>query len=190
MKKKVSKVSKSTKSKSDSRLNGNSESGDIVTLILRDHKPIKELLLVLKDSDVEIAEKRPAFDEFQRILRGHTKAEEESLYVQLKQDDETKVEALEGDTEHALAEQLMNEVDASTGDENLWMAKVKVLAELVEHHLKEEEKEVLKQVRQDLSSEQRAKVGAVYSRLLLKYQDENGESKKFIRKEEMRADHV
>lgn len=138
---------------------------DIITLILRDHQPIKELIEVLKDPDESIDKKRPAFAEFEKKLLTHAKAEQETLYMEMKEQDETRVEAMEGDVEHSLAEQLIQELD-STSDDDLWMAKVKVLAEVVEHHVDEEEKEVLKEARKNIDVEQRIELGKAYLQLM------------------------
>lgn len=165
---------------------------DIATLVLRDHKPIKELLLILKDPDVSLSKKHTAFMEFEPMLSSHARAEEETLYDQLKDKDKTRIEALEGDSEHEIADRLMNEIKQITGDDDLWMAKVKVLAEVVDHHVKEEEKEVLKESIKSLSTAERAEVGAEYSRLLTKYRDDGKKSKdKGKRKtEEQRAEYI
>lgn len=157
-----------------------SESRDVVSLILRDHKPIKELILILKDPVVSVAKKRPAFTEFERILPCHAKAEEESLYVYLKEMTDLRIKGLEGETEHALADELMKEISESKADHDTWMAKVKVLAELVEHHVKEEEKEVLKKVREEFNLDKRIVIGEMYSRLLNKYRSEENETKNYF----------
>jgi Hemerythrin HHE cation binding domain len=168
----------------------NEKETDIVSLILRDHKPIKDLIVTLKDSEVSIAKKRPAFAEFERMLSSHAKAEEESLYVHLKQVDDLRVEGLEGDTEHAIADHLMKEINESKSDEDTWMAKVKVLAELVDHHVKEEEKDILKEVRKEFSAEECTEIGETYSQLLKKYREEGVQQKRYNSKDEMRAEHV
>ena len=190
MKRKSSKSKSNAKSKKSNASGKNakskagqksgSESGDIASLILKDHKPIKELILILKDPDVSISEKQTAYAEFEPTLSCHARAEEESLYVYLKQEDDLRIEGLEGDTEHAIADQLMNEINESEGDDDTWMAKVKVLAEIVDHHVKEEEKDVLKEVRKDFSSEERKEIGKVYSRLLNQYRKVNGKQEYFL----------
>ena len=43
--------------------------------------------------------------------------------------------------EHDSAKLLINELEAAAPDESFYDAKVKVLSELIEHHVKEEEKE-------------------------------------------------
>lgn len=176
--------------KGNKKLKVDSKSNEITALILKDHKPIKELLLILKDPEISIAKKRPAFEEFEKVLTNHAKAEEESLYVHLKQTNELCVEGIEGDTEHEIAERLMSEVNESRDDENTWMAKVKVLAEVVDHHVKEEEKEILKDVRKEFDLEKRNEIGELYSRLMREYEGAYERPKKFSQKEEMRAEHA
>ncbi len=83
------------------------------------------------------------------------------------------MEGLEGDTEHAIADQLINEIKASEQDEDLWNAKVKVLAELVEHHIEEEEGELSKEIRKEFDAETRVQIGEDYTNLLLHHSGES-----------------
>lgn len=134
---------------------------DIITLIMQDHIPLKELIKVLKGEDAEYDEKKEAFEEFAPLLVAHSKPEEQSLYNKMKQDDDMKVEGLEGDVEHALADQLCEELK-NESDEDVFMAKVKVLAELVEHHIKEEEEDMLPDYRKNSDQEERVELGMMY----------------------------
>lgn len=156
---------------------GATKSGDDINeLILRDHKPLKALIETLKDSDLEREDKEDSFEDFVVLLTGHAKAEEQSLYVAMKEIDELKSESYEGDTEHAIAEQLMHEINGCP-DDNEWMAKVKVLAELVEHHIEEEENEILKEVEENMDIETRRIVGAEYTKILLEFKSINFKKK-------------
>ena len=165
-------------------------SKDITALILRDHEPIKELILILKDSEVSITKKRPAYAEFEKILSHHAKAEEKSLYVHMKKEDNLRLEGLEGDVEHTLADQLIKEIDQIKNDDDTWMAKVKVLSELVDHHVKEEEKEVLKQVRKEFDVDTRIEIGKEYSQLLSQFQAMGSGKIKSTEQSNTHAEHV
>jgi hemerythrin superfamily protein len=178
MKKSTSKSEKKSEIKSSM---DESDSSDVITLILKEHKPIKELILVLKDPEATFEEKEPAFIDFEQLLTSHAKAEEESLYVHMKEVDDLRVEALEGDTEHALADQMIKEVNDSMGDKDTWMAKVKVLAEMVDHHVKEEEKEVFKELRKEFDLDKRVEIGEMYSRLLGEYRSTSSRPKDFAK---------
>lgn len=164
----VSKGKLSSKSSGKSSVKSDNKP-DIVDLILQDHKPIKELLEVLKDSAVEFTEKRSTFEEFMPMLKNHAEPEQETLYVRMKDENGLREDAFEGDVEHALAAQLMEELTLEPEDEDIWMAKVKVLAELVEHHIVEEEDEMLKQVRKEIDADTRYVIGQDYLNMRAEY---------------------
>ncbi len=143
----------------------NPAQGDVVDLILEDHKSLKEAIAIMKDGERTLDERRMAFDSFAVDLVSHAKPEEESLYVSMKKSEETREMALEGDVEHGLADQMLEEIKRTT-DAELWSARVKVLAELVDHHIKEEENDLLPEYRANSTPEERIKVGSRF--LLLK----------------------
>ncbi len=104
MKKKSSKMKKSTKPEKISAPSKVKKpatemkkdiSNEITALILRDHEPIKKLLLILKDSEVGIEKKRHAYTEFEKVLSIHAKAEEEKnvlMTVRKDFDNEVRIE--------------------------------------------------------------------------------------------------
>lgn len=136
-------------------------SQDIIKLILADHKPLKSLIKILKDSDKGLSARKEALDEFAPLLINHAQSEERALYSFMERHEDLREESFEGEVEHELAE-LMLESISSEKNEHMWSAKVKVLAELVEHHLKEEEDESLPDVRKMTTPEQRLEMGAKY----------------------------
>ena len=144
------------------------EAGDIVDLILRDHKPIKALIKIMKSEDASLAQKKAAFAKFGPILKAHAKPEEKTWYKNMKFVDHMKVEGLEGDIEHGLADQLCKELKR-TGDKDMFKAKVKVLAEMVEHHIEEEEEDMLPSFKRKSSKQERAELGETYEKLRQEY---------------------
>lgn len=148
------------------------DSQDIIQLILADHNPLKRLIKKMKDLEVGHKEKYKAFHHFVPLLLAHAKSEEQVLYVRMKEDDETRILGFEGDVEHSLADQLVKEA-SSTDDEDLFCAKVKILAELVEHHIEEEESEILPELKENIKTEERRMMGREYLKLKTKF-DLNG----------------
>jgi hemerythrin superfamily protein len=136
---------------------------DIIDLILEDHRPLQQLIKTLK-SDAEFENKFMAFQEFAPLLVMHAKPEEQTVYVKMKKNEETREDGFEGDVEHALADQLVEEIKRTT-DEDVFMARVKVLAELVEHHIEEEEEELLPEFRKTTSAEERATLAKSFMKL-------------------------
>ncbi len=137
---------------------------DVIDLILEDHVRLKELIETLKDSDMERIEKEAPYEEFAMLLINHAKAEEKSLYVKMKKYQSLKVESYEGDTEHTIADQLVQKINATANDDE-WTAKVKVLAELVEHHIEEEEGEMFDEIKNEMDLKVRKEIGAEYIKL-------------------------
>jgi hemerythrin superfamily protein len=157
--------SKAAKSRKSSSSKSAKSTSDIIELILKDHKPLKKLIKVLKSDKAEKNEKKAAFKEFAPLLLWHAQPEEKVLYVHMKDDSkELRVEGYEGDTEHALASQMIDEVKQSENDDQ-WMARVKVLAELVEHHIEEEEEEMFPDIRKAFNLEAREQMGEDYLQL-------------------------
>lgn len=140
---------------------------DIIKLILEDHKPLKELIHVLKNSDTDLEERELAFEEFTSLLTIHAKAEEQVLYTFMKEIKDLREEAFEGDVEHGLADQMIEEA-LLTEDQDLWSARVKVLAELVEHHLKEEEDDMLPDFKKYSEKAERAQLSEQYVQMKAK----------------------
>ena len=78
---------------------------DPLALILEDHKPLKELTIVLKDSDRSAKERFKAYQEFAPTLIAHAKPDEETLYKAMKSNKDLREEGLEGDVEHHIKEE-------------------------------------------------------------------------------------
>ena len=82
------------------------------------------------------------------MLTSHTTIEGEIFYpaarATLGQEEDLVDEAL---VEHASAKSLISQLQAMDGSEPLYNAKVRVLAEYIRHHLKEEEGEMFPKLR-------------------------------------------
>lgn len=141
---------------------------DLVNIILEDHKPLKELVEVMKDSEVSAEERFNAFQEFAPILISHSKPEEDVLYTFMKKNKELREEGFEGEVEHQIADQLVEEIKR-TSDNDLRSARIKVLAELVEHHIEEEEEELLPDFKKNSKPEERMQMGNRFLQMKVDY---------------------
>lgn len=141
---------------------------DIIEVLMEDHKPLKTLIEIMKDSELKFKERRAAFEEFAPILVAHAKPEEEVLYGAMKKQEALREKAFEGDVEHGLADQLVEEIKRIE-DEDLCSASIKVLAELVEHHIEEEEEELLPAFKKNSEAQEREKLGNLFLQLKVTY---------------------
>lgn len=138
---------------------------DIIKLILVDHEPLKRFIGILKDLETPIRTRRRIFEQFAPMLLMHARSEQESLYTFLKDENkELRIDGLEGDVEHELAERMIEEVKMSE-DADVWSARAKVLAELVEHHIKEEESHMFPEFKKESDIEDRVMLGKQYLEL-------------------------
>ncbi|MHB8377416.1 MAG: hemerythrin domain-containing protein [Dehalococcoidia bacterium] len=126
---------------------------DAIKMLKDDHRKVKELLHAYADADDGAFKARQRIaDEVFAELEVHTALEEEIFYpaVTAKTDDEGKSHVAEGMEEHHVVKILIAEMKMLTPEDEAFAAKFKVLSENVEHHMKEEEDELLPDARKKL----------------------------------------
>lgn len=148
-----------------------SEPSDLITAIKQDHEGLRQYISVLKDTKRDMTERRRAYELFSSLLKSHTVAEENSVYKPIekhaKQDLVIRIE--EGFVEHRVADDVMTRLEAAT-DPVIWSAHANVLAELVDHHLAEEEEKMFPLVRKQISKKLEADLIVQYLDLRAKTQ--------------------
>lgn len=112
---------------------------DATHVLARDHRTVEDLF-ARYDSASGKNKKAEIAQHICRELKIHAQIEEEIFYPALKgKIDEDLLK--ESYVEHDGAKLLINEIAAGGPDEEFYAAKVTVLKEEIEHHVKEEEKE-------------------------------------------------
>ncbi len=147
---------------------------DVIQMILKDHKPLWDLVAIMKDDRKPFEQRRKAFEEFAPLLIAHAKPEEKALYAFMKRDIDLREEGFTAEVEHQLADQLIEEAKR-TSDEEQMGARIKVLAEIVEHHLEEEEGEILPDVKRQTNAKERAMLAEKYTLLRREIQAEGSD---------------
>ena len=125
----------------------------VVDALEKDHRDLKDFIKVLK-GDETYRTKKAAFGPFVELLKSHAKSEEKAVYDVCLKYPELREEAFEGYVEHGVADHLAKAA-GRLRDRDHWMAQVKVLAELVEHHIEEEENELFPDLRKRIDAERR-----------------------------------
>ena len=124
---------------------------DAIDQLIADHKEVNTLFKQfnkLVEADGGAKEKRTIALQICVALTAHATAEEELFYPAAREvlgEDGDLVD--EADVEHASAKELIAQIEAGTPDDPLYDAKVKVLGEYIDHHVKEEEGEMFPRVR-------------------------------------------
>lgn len=126
----------------------------ILKALKADHEEAKTLLdEIVGTGD---AKKRGAmFAEFKKKMTAHSRSEEKVFYRPLEQTAAGKEDALEGAVEHQVVDRLIAEL-ARTRNKNAdkWTARCRVLKQLIEHHVEEEEGEFFEIARQEFDQGQ------------------------------------
>ncbi|MGI8522705.1 MAG: hemerythrin domain-containing protein [Nocardioides sp.] len=141
---------------------GRPVSGDVVELILDDHRRFESLLRDLRDSSADRDAVRRAFA---TLHVAHAVAEEKHVYPKLRRKDAiTGHEAEHGEEEHAEGhEALLTVLELKGTDTKGFDDAVEELAKVVNHHLTEEELTILNPARDDVGERVRAELGTRFA---------------------------
>lgn len=122
-----------------------SKETNVIELLHADHQKVRDLFFKFKQADRK-PEKNRLVKEILTELHVHATIEEEIVYpvVTKKADAADLIE--EAETEHHVVKFLMAELSDMTASEDKFDAKVLVLCELVDHHVREEEKEMFEKL--------------------------------------------
>jgi hemerythrin superfamily protein len=117
---------------------------DIVDLIKDDHEQVATLMEKLSTTTEEDTDDRETlFNELRSALEAHTQAEERIVYERLEDEDTMSSIIAESYEEHTLVAELLQSLSEMEFNHEEWGDKFAVLRENVEHHVEEEESEVL-----------------------------------------------
>ncbi|KRF37729.1 hemerythrin domain-containing protein [Nocardioides sp. Soil805] len=141
---------------------GRPVSGDVIDLILDDHRRFEALLRDLRDSTSDRDAVRRALA---ALHVAHAEAEEKHIYPTLKRKDAvSEREAEHGEEEHAEGHEAMLAVLELKGtDTQAFDDAVEELAQALNHHLTEEELTILNPAREEVSERVRADLGAAFA---------------------------
>lgn len=146
--KKARSSSTTTKRKAPSRSKTNA-----LNIIKADHQEVKAMF-----AEFEKADEKAQIAIAERIclaLKVHAKVEEELLYPMVREEAEAEDLVNEAVVEHTTAKQLIAEIERGKNADPLFEAKVSVLGEYVNHHVKEEESQMFAAIRKaDVDLEQ------------------------------------
>lgn len=122
---------------------------DAIALLIADHREVSEMFEQFEQlGDRATTSKEKLKDKICKALIAHTTIEEEIFYPAVRAKIEEGEDLVdEAVVEHASAKDLIQQLQEMQPDDELYDAKVKVLGEQIEHHVKEEEKEMFPKVK-------------------------------------------
>lgn len=122
---------------------------DAISLLTDDHENVKAMFEQYEGlGDRAMASKKKLATQICTELTKHATAEEEIFYPAVRAAGKDKEDLVdEATVEHASAKDLIAQIMEMDASEELFDAKVKVLGEMIEHHVKEEEEEMFPKAR-------------------------------------------
>ena len=143
--------------KIEQALTGEEPQADLLDTLKEEHELVQDMLKRLVDSD-KAAERKSLLKQIKANLVPHVRAEEKVLYdaVLALKDKAAKQDGEEGYIEHSLADKTLAKLEKiGNALSPEFGAAAKVLKELVEHHIREEESSVWSDARENFSADQR-----------------------------------
>ncbi|MEJ8858107.1 hemerythrin domain-containing protein [Variovorax robiniae] len=123
---------------------------DAVDLLDADHIAVKKLFQQfgkLADAKAPAQKRKALADEICHALTVHATIEEEIFYPAARAELHDDALMDEATVEHAGAKELISQIEGMEADEPLFDAKVIVLGEQIDHHVKEEREEMFPKAR-------------------------------------------
>jgi len=134
-----------------------------ITMLKADHVKVKRLLRQLDESGSRaVKERERLVRDIERELKVHSQIEEELFYPTFKKvSEKTQAEDLfyEATEEHHVVDMVLPALKAANPKSHEFEAKAKVLKDLVEHHIQEEETQMFVKARKLLDDEQLRALG-------------------------------
>ncbi|MDV2482657.1 hemerythrin domain-containing protein [Methanoculleus sp. Wushi-C6] len=133
---------------------------NVIDILKQEHKMVLSQLSELSSKGTSNREQK--YNSLKENLMPHMIGEEQAVYPKLM-DSGMRDMALEAIEEHNAVKSLLSQLDsASTSEEDVWVAKIKVIHENVEHHISEEEEHIFPQMQQEMSSDELSSIGSKY----------------------------
>jgi hemerythrin superfamily protein len=123
---------------------------DAIALLTADHKAVKAMFKEfekLMEQDDADEEKAALVEQICNELTIHAQVEEEIFYPAVREAIEDDDLMDEADVEHASAKDLIAQLEGMSPGDDHYDAKVTVLGEYIDHHVKEEEGEMFTKAR-------------------------------------------
>jgi hemerythrin superfamily protein len=134
-----------------------------IQLLKKDHTTVKEFFTQFEQAGKRAYQTKQAiFGQIHQALEAHAAVEEELFYPAVKHRHAEDVKDLvrEATEEHKIVKTLLAEIVTMSAQEEQYDAKVTVLKESIEHHVKEEEGEMFPAATKQLSTERLDALGA------------------------------
>ncbi len=145
-------------------------STNAIELLKADHRRVEALFKqILQEHSLALVNQRANIEKVLVELSLHAKIEETifypAVYGKTKKDSDERLDVLEAFEEHGSMKDLMNKIKRATGRDESMKAKIQVLSEITEHHVKEEESEFFPEAEKLLGEKRLNELGLEIAKL-------------------------
>ena len=150
------------KSKSKSRSRAPASPTDGISLLKKDHAEVRSLLNTLNKAATDGEQRQRLLREIELSVQAHTTIEEEIFYPAFREtvrSDTNKKLYFEAIEEHHVVDLVMAELKEPGVELEEFAAKAKVLKDLIEHHVEEEETQMFPKARKAMGMDVLRDVG-------------------------------
>jgi hemerythrin superfamily protein len=138
------------------------EVGDLnaLELLIAQHREVDALFAAYNEAgEKAFRTKEKIYEKIAEKLRLHTELEEKHFYPAAERLDTALVR--EAEEEHQVLKEMLEKIDQLAAEDSTFDAKVTVLRELVEHHVREEEREMFPECKSKMSEEKLKEIGEI-----------------------------
>jgi hemerythrin superfamily protein len=142
---------------------------DVRAVLAKDHDEAKALAKAMHEAN-SAARRMSFLNKLKPVLTAHSRAEEKVVYdalLRVRASDESHEIADEGYVEHSIVDELLATLASSNAATERWRATAKVLHELLEHHIQEEESDTFALLGDHFDRNKLAEMGAQFKRIEL-----------------------
>lgn len=139
---------------------------DVRALLEKDHDEVKQILRGLVDGE-QGRSRKLLLEQLKTQLTAHSRAEERVVYdalIRVRAKKEVHVLAEEGYVEHSLVDHLLERISGLDAGSETWLAHAKVIRELLETHITEEQNQTFAQLGDHFSRDELAAMGEQFLR--------------------------
>lgn len=142
------------------------EASNIFEQLKAEHQVVKDLLKQAEEATVQ--EREALLEEIEENLVPHARGEEKTLYSflyeRLKGGGDEKALNLTNEAyeEHRVVDELMADLKQTDPSSETWLAKLTVIKENLNHHIKEEEEELFSKAKEIISKNELGEVFLAY----------------------------
>jgi len=139
---------------------------NIFQAIESDHEKVRNILQDLRKTPVKAVTKRTQkLKNLKDEYAAHMRAEEKLFYPLLMKLEQDRELVFEAEEEHQASRNALADLESLPVDNERWKAKLKVLGELIEHHLEEEEDAIFDEAKMFIDPDQAREMGVQFQSL-------------------------